>query len=69
VLDHRPGITSPASLAYRNEESLLGGEDGERVYVERILPHKLSLELDYFPRKTVWTDLGIILRTVKGLFA
>jgi lipopolysaccharide/colanic/teichoic acid biosynthesis glycosyltransferase len=37
VLDHRPGITSPASLAYRNEESLLGGEDGERVYVERIL--------------------------------
>jgi len=67
VLAVRPGITSPASLRYRNEERLLGGPDWRQVYVEQVMPHKLQIELDYLARRTVWSDLGILLRTLLAL--
>lgn len=64
VLAVRPGITSPASLRYRNEEQLLSGPDWEQVYVQQVMVHKLEIELDYLARRTLWSDLGIILQTL-----
>jgi lipopolysaccharide/colanic/teichoic acid biosynthesis glycosyltransferase len=64
VLGARPGITSPASLRYRSEERLLTGEDWEDLYVRRIMPAKLAIDLDYLRRRTVWSDFGVILATV-----
>jgi lipopolysaccharide/colanic/teichoic acid biosynthesis glycosyltransferase len=64
VLVVRPGITSPASLHYREEETLLSGEDWETTYVKEILPHKLAIDLAYLRRRTFWTDLILILKTV-----
>jgi lipopolysaccharide/colanic/teichoic acid biosynthesis glycosyltransferase len=64
VLRVRPGITSPASLRYRDESSLLAGQDWERVYVEQIMPHKLAIELDYLAGRSLFTDLGLIAQTV-----
>lgn len=64
VLAVRPGITDPASLAYRNEAELLAQEpDPERAYFERILPHKLQLSADYAARASLWTDLRLMART------
>ncbi len=68
VLGVRPGITSPASLRFRHEETLLQGEDWERTYREEILPAKLEIELDYLERRWVGKDLMIILRTLWALF-
>jgi lipopolysaccharide/colanic/teichoic acid biosynthesis glycosyltransferase len=62
----RPGITSPASVRYRNEENLLQGKDWERDYTQNILPRKLDIELRYLPHRTLWTDLGIVMRTLWG---
>jgi lipopolysaccharide/colanic/teichoic acid biosynthesis glycosyltransferase len=67
VLAVRPGITSPASLRYRDEEDLLAGEDWEKTYREQVLPHKLDLDLAYLHQRTVWTDLSLILQTVARL--
>jgi FlaA1/EpsC-like NDP-sugar epimerase/lipopolysaccharide/colanic/teichoic acid biosynthesis glycosyltransferase len=64
LLSVRPGITSPASLYYRQEEGMLAGDDWERTYRERILPHKLALDLAYLRERTVWTDLALILSTL-----
>jgi lipopolysaccharide/colanic/teichoic acid biosynthesis glycosyltransferase len=64
ILEARPGITSRASLAFRDESSLLSGGDWERRYVEEILPKKLRLEAEYLSSRTMWSDLGIILRTI-----
>jgi lipopolysaccharide/colanic/teichoic acid biosynthesis glycosyltransferase len=64
VLTARPGMTSPASLAYRHEEQLLVGPGWESVYVQKVMPHKLQLELDYLARRTMLSDLGLILRTL-----
>ncbi len=65
ILEIRPGITSAASVAYRDEETLLVGEDWERVYVETILPEKLRLDLEYERSRTFVSDLRLILRTLR----
>ena len=64
VLAVRPGITSPASLHYRNEEALLSGPQWEQNYVDRLLPHKLEIELDYISKRTFWTDLDVIVKSI-----
>jgi len=69
VLAARPGITSPASLYYREEEDILSGDDWETVYRNQIMPHKLALDLASLQGRTVWTDLGIILSTITALIS
>ena len=69
VLCVRPGITDPASLAYRHEEELLSPyEDPELVYRTQILPEKLALNLEYIRDISLGTDLGIIFATVSRSF-
>lgn len=67
LLEVRPGITSPASVAFRGEQALLSGPDPERVYLERILPAKLDIELRYLERAGVRADLAVILETLAGV--
>jgi lipopolysaccharide/colanic/teichoic acid biosynthesis glycosyltransferase len=65
VLSVRPGITDPASVAFRDENELLAtADDPARLYVETILPHKLMLNLDYIERRTLGSDLKVIVSTV-----
>ena len=68
VLSTRPGITSLASVTYRHEEQMLSGADWEKHYIEEILPAKLSLDLDYIERKSLGTDLWIVMKTFQSLF-
>lgn len=69
VLSARPGITDPASLAFRHEAELLAkAADPEREYVERILPAKLQLSADYVRQASLWTDMRLIGRTALLLF-
>lgn len=67
VLRVRPGLTGVASIAYRNEEALLGGEDPEALYRTVIMPDKLRLELEYLDRRSFWSDLRIIAATLSVL--
>jgi len=65
VLDVRPGITDPASIAYRDENAILAAaSDPEAVYVREIMPAKLEMNLDYLARRSLLSDLGIILDTL-----
>jgi lipopolysaccharide/colanic/teichoic acid biosynthesis glycosyltransferase len=67
VLSVRPGITSAASLAYRNEEQLLTGPNWEQVYREEVMPAKLAIDLEYLAQRTLLTDIKLILRTIGAL--
>ena len=67
VLAVRPGVTSAASLTYRDESALLSGENWERHYIQEIMPHKLAIDLDYQARRTLASDLNLIMRTVLAL--
>jgi lipopolysaccharide/colanic/teichoic acid biosynthesis glycosyltransferase len=68
VLAVRPGITDPASLEFVDEGELLArAADPEREYVEVILPRKLQCAADYAARATLWSDLGVLGRTLRAL--
>lgn len=64
----RPGITSAASLAYRHEEQLLAGDDWETIYCTQVLPDKLAIDLAYLERRTLFSDLQILLQTLAAVF-
>lgn len=68
VLAARPGITSPATVAYRHEQVLLGRvEDCEAYYVDVLMPRKIEMDLAYLRRRTVRSDIKVILQTVAAL--
>lgn len=64
ILEHRPGITSAASLTYRREEELLSGDNWELIYRSEVMPAKIQIDLDYFSHRSLFSDLSLILRTV-----
>lgn len=68
VLAVRPGMTSPASLQFRNEEQHLTGPDWEHAYRTQIMPAKLELELSYLTRRNHWKNLALLFRTVRAVF-
>jgi lipopolysaccharide/colanic/teichoic acid biosynthesis glycosyltransferase len=66
VLQVRPGITDPVSIAYRNEERLLAtAEDPVRLYRETILPDKLKRNIAYLSERSLSRDLKVILQTLR----
>lgn len=69
VFSIRPGMTDPGTLRFRDEAKLLdGAANPERIYVDRILPEKLRLNLEYLDRQSFGYDLAIIFSTF-GLIA
>ena len=69
VLSVRPGITSPAAVRYRHEESLLAaaGDRCDDVYVAEIMPAKLAIDLDYVRHPSLTTDLVVLWRTAAAV--
>ncbi len=67
VLELRPGITGPATLAYRNEEDILSHQpDPVRYNDEVIWPDKVRLNLEYLDAASLGKDLGYVWRTALG---
>ena len=64
VLRVRPGITSMASIKYRHEESLLSQGDWHEVYINKVMPEKLAIDLAYLEKQTFWRDIGVLFSTL-----
>jgi lipopolysaccharide/colanic/teichoic acid biosynthesis glycosyltransferase len=69
LLSEPPGITDPASLAYRREEQIFVIGQMECQYVSQILPDKLRLSLEYQKRRCLSSDIRILLQTVVNFAA
>jgi diguanylate cyclase (GGDEF)-like protein len=67
ILSVKPGITSPASVVYRNEEELLQSSNLMDTYLWDILPTKLRLDQLYVRNRSILTDLDVILWTMVAL--
>jgi lipopolysaccharide/colanic/teichoic acid biosynthesis glycosyltransferase len=67
ILEVKPGITSPASMRYRDEAAQLTGDDWEATYVSEVMPAKLAIDLEYVGERTAWSDLRLILMTTLSL--
>lgn len=63
------GITSLASIMYKDEEKLLSSEqDVDKIYIEKILPEKMKYNLQYTENFGFRSDLKLMLKTVKEVF-
>jgi lipopolysaccharide/colanic/teichoic acid biosynthesis glycosyltransferase len=61
-------LTDEASIRYADESARLAtAADPEGVYVSVIVPEKIRINLAYATRATVWTDVGVILATLRQL--
>lgn len=59
------GITSEASILYKDEAELLdNAADADKVYVEQVLPVKMEYNLKSLREFSLWSDLKTMVRTV-----
>ena len=59
------GITSMASIYYKDESRLLDGvDDTDKVYIEKILPGKMYYNLKGLESFSIWSDIRIMFMTV-----
>lgn len=59
------GVTSLASIYYKDEAKLLDGvDDVDKYYVEKILPEKMYYNLKGIEQFSFWRDIKIIFMTV-----
>jgi lipopolysaccharide/colanic/teichoic acid biosynthesis glycosyltransferase len=66
VLSVKPGIVDLASLAFRDEEDLLSGQqDPEKYYRDWLLPRKLDLSAHYIRTRSLATDARLLALTVR----
>jgi lipopolysaccharide/colanic/teichoic acid biosynthesis glycosyltransferase len=66
ILSVRPGITDPASVAFRRESEILAeAADPEHLYREVILPAKVNIYRNYVATRSLVGDLRIIGQTLK----
>lgn len=68
ILTVRPGITDPASIAYRNESAELARvPDPEGYYLTVVLPRKIQMYLAYVDNRSLFGDLRILAHTIRVL--
>lgn len=63
ILSVRPGITSPASVLYRDEENMLHAGELMQKYLHELSPDKMRLDQLYVLYQSFWLDLDVILWT------
>ena len=69
VLQVRPGVTDPATLAFRDEETRLARvplSERETFYLKEILPQKLEINLAHL-EQGIAADIGVLWRTLRAL--
>ena len=63
ILSVRPGVTSPASVVYRDEENMLHAGEVMQKYLHELSPDKMRLDQLYVRYRSIWLDLDVILWT------
>ena len=64
LLELKPGITSEASIRYRNEEYILKSQENPLEYNDKVLfPSKVKMNMNYFENRSFKNDLKILFKT------
>ena len=59
------GVTSKASIYYRDEDEILASaSDADRTYIEEILPQKMRYNLEAIKEFSILQEIKIMLKTV-----
>ena len=62
------GITSPASIEYKDEDEVIekfkeSGRSIDDIYIEEVLPDKMKYNLDYIKNFSIVDDIKIMIKT------
>lgn len=67
VLSVRPGITGPATIAFRKEEQILAEVENPDEYNQNVIwPEKIRLNRDYIENYSLSKDIVYLWQTVTG---
>lgn len=65
----RAGVTSEASINFKDEDEMLDGvSDVDKVYVEEVLPKKMKYNLKSIEKFGFWKDIKTMIKTVFAVF-
>jgi len=66
------GLTSRTSIAYKDEDKLLGeakdAESADRIYIEEVLPAKMKYNLESMHKFGLLNDAGVLWDTFASVF-
>ena len=66
--EHKPGLFGPCQVMFRHENRLYPADVSAADFYRQVLfPAKAKIDLAYFPRRTLASDLGWILRAVGAI--
>lgn len=68
ILSVRPGLTDYASIEFINLDKVLGDQNINNKYLEKIEPKKNQLRIKYVKNQSLWVDLKILFKTFLALF-
>jgi lipopolysaccharide/colanic/teichoic acid biosynthesis glycosyltransferase len=71
ILELRPGVTSVATLRYRDEERILATQQSRQLtdyYVNQLYPEKVWLDIEYAKTADFVSDFRILLQTAAAIF-
>ena len=66
ILNVKPGMTDYASIAFINLDQILGSDNVDEIYMEKIEPEKNRLRIKYAKESSFFTDVKIIWLTFLG---
>jgi len=67
ILSIRPGITGPASIKYRDEETLLSQQENPEQYNQQVIwPDKVKINMQYVKNWSLLSDIRYIYQTIVG---
>lgn len=63
------GVTSKASIEYKNEDEIMDtflnkGEKVDDIYLQRVLPEKMKYNLEYIEKFSLLEDIKICIKTI-----
>lgn len=63
------GVTSKASIEYKNEDEIMDtflnkGEKVDDIYIEHVLPEKMKYNLEYIEKFSLLEDIKICIKTI-----
>lgn len=62
------GVTSSASIRYKDEAELLkASDDPDKTYTDKVLPEKMRINCEYLRNYSFFGDIALMLHTVRSV--